>query len=449
MSTPLWKLAGISPVECNTRMIANPCTPMKYRLNLVAARDILGRICNAPIPLSSRNSVAFQQVVKRAQCSGTWSTGTATYWEVAATSSDGDGAITVRLPKVPAKDPNLRSGDYITYVGTDPYWILSDYLDDKVGTVKWWSLASGSIPDGWAMMDGADNSAGTGDDLTSLMFEFCSKYESIEPPAEEPCYLGACCSGEGPVNLSIDWTNDVTEEVSANLSLSSDGAEITPCSNVFDIPEHVFFTDCVCATGVVSSEILDCTQCSPSGIIFRPILDPLPCTDTAATGITLCCAWGEGPPDDRHQHNITYDPTYTLEEAGDPEEDPESVEFGLNHSPLEPNCPSGEHAHTVTTELHDHRINAHTHDVCSLEEHYHCITSPHTHTFCPSCHCHLGILPHNVTSTHTHEQISHTHGFSDSGHVHGLPLIDLQAGCHQHRMGKPARKTLIPIERVA
>ena len=71
--------------------------------------------------------------------------------------------ITVLLPKSAEQDPNVISGEVIAYKGADrsKFVCVSDYLDEKIGTVKLWALASGGIPPGWAVMDGSANTGGT------------------------------------------------------------------------------------------------------------------------------------------------------------------------------------------------------------------------------------------------------------------------------------------------
>jgi hypothetical protein len=80
-----------------------------------------------------------------------------------------DQAHRVYLLKNAERDPNLVTGDVVAYrLGMDGRWVaVSDYLDDKIGTVKMWALASGSIPPGWAIMNGSANATGSGIDMTN------------------------------------------------------------------------------------------------------------------------------------------------------------------------------------------------------------------------------------------------------------------------------------------
>jgi hypothetical protein len=90
---------------------------------------------------------------------------------VDCTDNDGLGSVRVYLPRIAEGDPNVRAGDQVFYKNYDAgsgvvAWCDSPYLDDKIGTVKFWPLASGTIPPGWAVMDGTANSSGSGIDLT-------------------------------------------------------------------------------------------------------------------------------------------------------------------------------------------------------------------------------------------------------------------------------------------
>ena len=77
--------------------------------------------------------------------------------------------VTVLLPKTAEQDPNVVTDDVIGYVEAQDgtHVCVTDYLNAKIGTVWLWSLASGGIPPGWAIMNGSANSSGSGIDMTS------------------------------------------------------------------------------------------------------------------------------------------------------------------------------------------------------------------------------------------------------------------------------------------
>lgn len=71
---------------------------------------------------------------------------------------------TIELPQSAERDPNVVQDDVIAARLTmDGVWVcVSDYLDDKIGTVKMWALDSADVPPGWAVMNGQDNSSANG-----------------------------------------------------------------------------------------------------------------------------------------------------------------------------------------------------------------------------------------------------------------------------------------------
>ena len=96
-----------------------------------------------------------------------------------ATTISGD-AFDVLLPEVAGKDPNLTgtgtaiTSDIIVYIEASDgsKVIASDYLDDKIGTVKmWYKTEVNIVPAGWLLMDGASNSAESGIDMTGHLLK--------------------------------------------------------------------------------------------------------------------------------------------------------------------------------------------------------------------------------------------------------------------------------------
>ncbi len=77
--------------------------------------------------------------------------------------------FTIRLPREAERDPNLIEDDVIAYRTTfsGELVCLSAYSSLKIGTVTMWALALGGIPPGWAAMDGAANSSGSGINMNS------------------------------------------------------------------------------------------------------------------------------------------------------------------------------------------------------------------------------------------------------------------------------------------
>ena len=77
--------------------------------------------------------------------------------------------FTIRLPREAERDPNLIEDDVIAYRTTfsGELVCLSAYSSLKIGMVTMWALALGGIPPGWAAMDGAANSSGSGINMNS------------------------------------------------------------------------------------------------------------------------------------------------------------------------------------------------------------------------------------------------------------------------------------------
>jgi len=116
--------------------------------------------------------------------------------------SGGEEEIEVRvlLHCHPDKHPNIVAGDQIlciakpqTYLadpevfneeGTQIYWMaVSGYVDDKIGTVKMWSGIAGDIPQGWAIMDGTNNSVANGGSGVNLGNQFIRSGSAVGGPA--------------------------------------------------------------------------------------------------------------------------------------------------------------------------------------------------------------------------------------------------------------------------
>jgi hypothetical protein len=78
-----------------------------------------------------------------------------------------DPTLEVLLPTANDHDPNVVSGYVIAFAQTTDgsNVCVSDYMDDKIGTCKMWSGVNLDVPLGWAVMDGDDNSTGSGIDL--------------------------------------------------------------------------------------------------------------------------------------------------------------------------------------------------------------------------------------------------------------------------------------------
>lgn len=92
-----------------------------------------------------------------AQATGTWVDGVTPYVMCrkmsGLTGTVSPDVIKLWLPRTSRRDPNVRAGDVLGYtaISTTEGMAATGYLDDKIGTVKWWSGTAASIPPGWEL----------------------------------------------------------------------------------------------------------------------------------------------------------------------------------------------------------------------------------------------------------------------------------------------------------
>jgi hypothetical protein len=93
-------------------------------------------------------------------------------------TNPGAETLTVLLPKNgndDGMDPNVVANAVIAYTTADDGTLVavSDYLDDKIGTVKMWAADSGgTVPPGWAVMNGSANSVANGGSAVDMRDRF-------------------------------------------------------------------------------------------------------------------------------------------------------------------------------------------------------------------------------------------------------------------------------------
>jgi len=143
-----------------------------------------GRLCGIqtsggstrPVYLVRNGGTGTSTTTKWAVATANWTDNGSSCDHVTAnpcTDCEGAGAagpaITILFPKEPNQDPNVETGNVIAYAETsDSKFVALGGQDDKIGTVKLWALASGSIPQGWQPMDGTSNATvGSGINMNS------------------------------------------------------------------------------------------------------------------------------------------------------------------------------------------------------------------------------------------------------------------------------------------
>ena len=138
---------------------------------------------------------------------------------------------TVLIPKNGERDPNVVSGDRISYrLGLDGLWVIHspDGLDDKIGTVKMWALASGGIPPGWASMDGISNApanGGSGIEMNTGASDGGGRFVRGSATAGTQ---GGTDEHTHPINISVDTNVFVT---AMNLALDIDDHTVADLSH--------------------------------------------------------------------------------------------------------------------------------------------------------------------------------------------------------------------------
>lgn len=111
-----------------------------------------------------------------------------------------------RIPFHPAKDPNVINGNLILVIRINGIlWVWNDVHDAPVGTIRMRTGTSSDIRQGWALMDGSANAAGSGMDMTD-------RYPK-----------GATTSGAGTGSNSYTPTGSVSiSDVSGSVDVTVD-----------------------------------------------------------------------------------------------------------------------------------------------------------------------------------------------------------------------------------
>jgi len=339
--------------------------------------------------------------------------------------------------------------------GRDPAENISQALGEIVqnppapaGIMVWWTGTAASVPSGWALMDGSDNSVSRGGSGFNLVGRF----------------VLAAATGAGTTGGSSRTSRDghshtaliSNEDVPVSGSVGQKTTGLTQTGQAA-YPEHS-----VTVTGGEGT--------TPSGGAHTHEAD----TDEVTV---------ELKPDGSHDHGGTT----TSDETLDPHTDDQVVALISNHD---------QHTHSITvTEAdgtagsQDNRFvdddtgnvsdpndlvhtagggelthNQHTHTVVLADS----TASTHTHPTAPhdheiifvedGAHKHT-VESHSHTVTYAEEAAHHTHPISEAPHTHPLSIdagdhshggvADLSGGDHDHESGSPAHMQLLPIEKLS
>ncbi len=149
---------------------------------------------------------------------------------VDATDDATGAAVRIYLPRTSQRDPNVRNGDKVAYMwGWDnKAYAISDYLDDKIGTIKIWSGNVADIPPGWALCDGVANAAGSGYDLSARFVK----------GGNTPGVTGGSSSH---THAAHPATNTDTKTTGVGVNSASSGVTVASAKTGITVDDH---TDC-------------------------------------------------------------------------------------------------------------------------------------------------------------------------------------------------------------
>ncbi len=110
---------------------------------------------DGPVTFTNITNLSVAGTVLFGKATAKWTNGGAVGSNVACNKCDQagtltGGTVTIYLPSTGAMQPNVRTGDVVAYTVDDAGDAIatSDYLDDRIGTIKAWGDPL-SIPGGW------------------------------------------------------------------------------------------------------------------------------------------------------------------------------------------------------------------------------------------------------------------------------------------------------------
>jgi len=394
-------------------------------------------------------------IVRRCTASGTWVDGSPA--TVAATDDDSGAVLSVLLPRMAGKDPNVRSGDSFFYRSYDGgFYPSSDgYLDDKKLTQKNWAGLLANIPAGWAVCDGVANSVGNGGSGLNLSNKFLKWSTSTAGTfGSSNTGLGGAHSGDTAVSTTGITINDASLSTNASATgITIDGTALTTQSATtgITIDKGGSIETSLAGTGITINLANVTVNSAYTGISVDSY--DLEYTGSETTGITLT---GGSVTIANNTTGIN------LNQVSPATVNPK-VDVGTQSS-LILSDPGHNHIATynkptVSDPGHKHEIDPHAHDITD-PGHYH-TTVDHSHTINDPQHLHT--IPdhtHGVTDPgHVHSILAHSHGVTDPTHSHTIPdhghtITDpghdhsFSVPDHVHTAGEPPFVTLIPIERI-
>lgn len=321
----------------------------------------------------------------------------------------GTGTVRVYLPRAGGKDPNVRSGETIAYF-LDPNGVAvaaGSYLDDKIGSVRMWAGASGSVPGGWAIMNGSQG--GSGLNANGRFLEGITS-GSVGVAAAS----GTSASGTASITVASDGGGGTIDSAPTGISISAHAASAG--------------ADLSHAAAAGGADLAHAANAGGAALAHSGNAADL---EHAASGTDV--AHANGASTDLNAGTYTAD---FADGGGD-----DSVKVIDPDFPHSINFADYVAAHTddsIVAAISDHSaadvagaLNDHTKAevAAALADHTKADVAAalddHTKAEVVGC-----IADHSVTDsghTHTASGLAHTHGATDAGHTHGPGTLEPQS----------------------
>jgi len=331
---------------------------------------------------------------------------------VAPDSTELPPEVSVLLPRLGAGDPNVRAGDPVFFYQYGlAYYAAPPYMDEKIGSVKLWSLASGNIPGGWAMMDGVSNASG-GSDPGPTGVNFVDHLVYLSDEAH--LFSSYEETSETLILFPFDWAT-----VTAEIDMSAGDLSV--------ITEYYKFagTDAVFRPG------------APNGFSTVEIPSPTLAGTLVSESETIL------PDGGRTQTSVSVPQVFVRSglpsEVADPPDVPPFER--VIHAPTLTN--SGhfhdmvvvDHSHTIAPHSHDWTFD-HTHDVISA------VTGSSDNGGLDLSNGEIGSTIFEDEPRHQHVVTPHSHPLDIDPHFHNAFIP------HSHYPGVPPTTSMIFIERI-
>jgi hypothetical protein len=402
MAETLAELAGLK--KCGHGLIYDPCTFADIQHNFRESIRLLTRLCDIDIPSPPEAEMpAGSAAVKLAVAKAKWQQ-TNPPTVLADDISGSPLGITIVLLRTWDGDPNVEAGDQIVYATTigGTHYALSDYMDSKIGTVKFWARPIPTIPKRWVIMNGIDNASGSNLNMINAMLELGSTASDVVLSAE-----------------------DTSQKEAENIIMTFDG-QTDPAGSGVGVTDPAY-------ANLFVPEV-------PAQATY-PITPELKVSKETITidDTTLSTSYDNPYPDD-----TLVNTPHTHIAFGAPVS-------GLGNNPPAPGCdpyPATENIVNDFHHVHSHGFPLggvqHNHEIGPHRHGGKLIPDPHDHEIQIEEH-------HHYLPAHGHEsvELTHVHTVLAEDHDHSLThQHQITIPTHKHLSSKPKRLTMIPIERI-